>query len=181
MPTRRARVVSWLGEMVARQSDRWRLWAPVAFGAGCATYFALKTEPPLWPLLVLALAATGAWGAARLMNARRGLTLALMLVTCAALGLAAAKGRTIRVAAPIASASDGPVRIEGWVVDVDPPGERGMRVVIAPVRIEGLAPEATPLRLRATVRGEAPAPGSAIRLFAILNPPPGPASPGGYD
>ncbi|KQS55993.1 competence protein ComEC [Brevundimonas sp. Leaf363] len=181
MPTRRARVAGWLGEMVARQTDRWRLWAPVAFGAGCASYFAVKTEPPLWPLLLLALVATGAWGVARLMHARRGVTLALMLVACAALGLAAAKGRTMRVAAPIAPSSDGPVRIEGWVVDVDPPGERGMRVVIAPVRIEGLAPEATPLRLRATVRGEAPAPGTPIRLFAILNPPPGPASPGGYD
>jgi competence protein ComEC len=45
----------------------------------------------------------------------------------------------------------------------------------------GLAPEATPIRLRATVRGDPPPPGSAVRLFAILNPPPAPASPGAYD
>ncbi|MGA4923405.1 hypothetical protein, partial [Bacillus subtilis] len=26
---------------VAAQTDRWRLWAPVFLGGGCATYFAL--------------------------------------------------------------------------------------------------------------------------------------------
>ena len=54
-------------------------------------------------------------------------------------------------------------------------------MVIAPVRIRGLAPEETPVRLRATVRRAAPEPGEAVRLFAILNPPPAPASPGAYD
>lgn len=54
-------------------------------------------------------------------------------------------------------------------------------MVIAPVRIEGLTPEATPVRLRATVQGEPPSPGSPVRLFAIVNPPPPPASPGAYD
>src|SRR5690606_14936080 len=47
--------------------------------------------------------------------------------------------------------------------------------------IEGLAAEATPLRVRATLRGSAPPPGAPVRLFAILNPPPPPASPGAYD
>lgn len=31
------------------------------------------------------------------------------------------------------------------------------------------------------MRGEPPPPGSAVRLFGILNPPPAPASPGAYD
>ena len=31
------------------------LWTPVAFGAGAASYFGLKTEPPLW----IGLAAAG--------------------------------------------------------------------------------------------------------------------------
>ena len=104
-----------------------------------------------------------------------------MLVACLFLGLAGAKLRTERVAAPIAPGMAEPTVVEGWVVDVDSPGDRGHRIVIAPVRIRGLEPEATPVRLRATVRGEPPTPGEAIRLFAILNPPPPPASPGAYD
>lgn len=104
-----------------------------------------------------------------------------MLVACLFLGLAGAKLRADRVAAPIAPALAEPTVVEGWVVDVDSPGDRGHRIVVAPVRIRGLDPEATPIRLRATVRGQPPRPGEAIRLYAILNPPPPPASPGAYD
>jgi len=85
------------------------------------------------------------------------------------------------VAAPIAPAMSEPTVIEAWVVDVDSPGQRGARIVIAPVWVRGLTPDQTPVRLRATVRGEPPKPGEAIRLFGILNPPPAPASPGAYD
>lgn len=103
------------------------------------------------------------------------------MLACVAGGLAAAKVRTEMVAAPIAPAMSEPTLIEAWVVDVDSPGQRGARIVIAPVWIRGLMPEQTPVRLRATVRGEPPKPGEAIRLFGILNPPPAPASPGAYD
>lgn len=166
---------------LAAQRDRWRLWAPVAFGAGCAVYFALPSEPPLWPLLLFAAATGGVWILARRRGAGRAMTVPLMLLACLALGLAASKARTERIAAPIAPAMAEPVLIEGWVVDVDSPGARGSRVVLAPVRIRGLAPEETPIRLRATLRGAAPPPGAPIRVFAILNPPPPPASPGSYD
>ncbi len=104
-----------------------------------------------------------------------------MILACVCAGVMAAKLRTDMVSAPIAPALIRPTTIEAWVVDVDSPGQRGARVVIAPVWIRGVAPEDTPLRLRATVRGEPPRPGEAIRLFAILNPPPAPASPGAYD
>jgi competence protein ComEC len=160
---------------------RWRLWAPVAFGGGAAIYFALRTEPPLWPLAAVALLTTGVWLGARRRGLGRVVTLPLMLVACLFLGLAGAKLRAERVAAPIAPALAEPTVVEGWVVDIDSPGDRGHRIVLAPVRIRGLEPEATPIRLRATVRGEPPGPGEAIRLFAIVNPPPPPASPGAYD
>ena len=103
------------------------------------------------------------------------------MMACVAGGLAAAKVRTEMVAAPIAPAMSEPTVIEAWVVDVDSPGQRGARIVVAPVWIRGLTPEQTPVRLRATVRGEPPKPGEAVRLFGILNPPPAPASPGAYD
>ena len=170
-----------LGAQVAAQTLRWRLWAPVAFGGGCAVYFAFKSEPATSPLIIGAMVAAALWLWARRMAWARVLTLPLMLLACFALGMAVAKLRGDAVAAPIALAMAEPTVVEGWVVDVDSPGDAGPRVVIAPVRIEGLAPEDTPTRLRATVQGVAPEPGEAIRLFALLNPPPAPASPGAYD
>ncbi|NBB62857.1 DUF4131 domain-containing protein, partial [Pseudomonas sp. ODNR1LW] len=179
-PTPGARLRVWLADEVKAQALRWRLWAPVAFGSGAACYFALRTEPSLWPLAFGAAAVVAAWLAARRRGWGRRLTWPLMILACLTCGLAAAKIRTELVAAPIAPMAEGVV-IEAWVVDVDSPGENGARIVAAPVWIRGLSPEETPVRLRATVRGEPPRPGEAIRLFAILNPPPPPASPGAYD
>lgn len=180
-PTLRERARRFLSAQVAAQTLRWRLWAPVAFGGGCAAYFGLKSEPSVWPLVVGALFAAGLWLSARRLAWPRFAVLPLMLLSCFAFGMAASKLRTDAVAAPIAPAMAEPTVVEGWVIDVDSPGSVGPRVVIAPVRIQGLAPEATPERLRATVRGAAPAPGQPVRLFALINPPPAPASPGAYD
>jgi competence protein ComEC len=180
-PTLRERARRFLSAQIADQTLRWRLWAPVAFGGGCAAYFGLKSEPSVWPLVGGALFAAGLWLGARRLAWPRFAVLPLLLLACFALGMAVSKLRTEAVAAPIAPAMAEPTMVEGWVVDVDSPGSVGPRVVIAPVRIEGLAPEATPERLRATVRGTAPEPGEAVRLFALINPPPAPASPGAYD
>lgn len=180
-PSLRARISAWLHAQVAAQDMRCRLWAPVAFGGGCAIYFALPTEPSLWLLAAIGLVATSIWLTARRLGARRAITFSLMLLACLALGLTMAKVRAERIAGPIAPSLSEPTTIEGWVIDVDSPGANGHRVLIAPVRIRGLEPDQTPMRLRATVRGEPPPPGAPIRLFAILNPPPAPASPGAYD
>lgn len=166
---------------VAAQTDRWRLWAPVFFGGGCAAYFALKSEPELWPLIVAAVLSSGAWLTARRFGLAKRWTLILLMLACLCGGAAVAKLRTDAVSGPIAPALAEPTVVEAWVMDVDSPGERGARIVVAPVRIRGLAAEATPVRLRATVGGEPPAPGTAVRLYGILNPPPSPASPGAYD
>jgi len=163
------------------QTDRWRLWAPVAFGGGCGLYFVLKAEPPLWPLLLAAVVAAGLWAGVRRQGFGRAVTVPLMFLTFFFAGLTVTKMRSDNVAAPIAPASGDPVVVEGWVLDVDSPGARGARIIMAPVRVQGLAPEDTPVRLRVTVRGETPRPGDAISVFAILNPPPGPAAPGAYD
>ncbi|MFN7231296.1 MAG: ComEC/Rec2 family competence protein [Brevundimonas sp.] len=183
MPSLVQRLAAWLSGQVARQSDRWRLWTPVALGGGAATWFALSVEPPGWPLTLAALIAVVGWLVARRRGAPRAVTLLLLLVAALASGLALADGRSARVAAPVAPAMGGPVWIEGWVVDVEGPGTSGAaRILLAPVRISGLSPEATPVRVRLTLRdGAPPPPGTAIRVPALLNPPPGPASPGAYD
>lgn len=164
---------------IADQAERWRLWAPVAFGAGCGLYFALAREPPAGPLI----AAAAALAVVALVAIRRGWGLAtpLLLVALTAAGLMTARLRAEHVAGSVAPALEVPVRIEGWVIDVDSPGGRGARVVLAPTWIEGLAPEAVPRRLRLTVREAPPMPGTALSVRAILNPPPSPASPGAFD
>ena len=65
---------------VADQTDRWRLWAPVFFGAGCAAYFTLKVEPAGWPLIVAAVLSGGAWLAGRRLGLARRWTLALLML-----------------------------------------------------------------------------------------------------
>mgnify|MGYP006934754337 CR=1 FL=1 len=84
----------WWANEVRAQSLRWRLWTPVAFGAGAAIYFALKIEPPLWPLLLVAGLLSGAWLAAKWRGAVRRVTLPLVLLASFALGVAVAKPRS---------------------------------------------------------------------------------------
>ncbi len=155
----------------------------MAFGLGAAGYLTLRVEPPLWLALVAAALAIGG----RSLVARRWRTGALVigatLVAFAAAGFLAGKARSDRVAAPIAPTSGAPRVIEGWVVDVPSPGAGGMRLLLAPVRVSNLTPEATPVRVRITLRDgiAPPPPGSPVRVLAMLGPPPAPASPGAYD
>lgn len=165
----------------AAQARRWFLWAPVAYGIGCAFYFTLRQEPD-WSLVA---SVSGLGLVAAVLGSRTGrafLAIAGLLSAFGGAGFAAAKLRTAQVAAPVLPGRVGPSVVEGWVVDVHSPGASGGRLVIAPTRISRLAPERMPHRIRVTVGPEnVYGPGSAVRLTAILNPPPGPASPGAYD
>jgi competence protein ComEC len=177
-----AQAWDWLSDQAARQGERWTLWTPVAFGSGCALYFGLLREPQLWVAWLLAALVATLLAATR-WSVARWLTMTLVLGACVAGGFAVAKLRTQAVKAPVAAAGARPQVIEGWVLDVAAPGEGGQRLLIAPVRVGGWAPEATPIRVRVTLKpGMAiPAPGTAVSFLAILNPPPQPASPGAYD
>lgn len=167
---------------VSANLERVFLWTPVAFGLGAAAYLEAPVEPSVWILagVVLALAAMG-W-AARRWNATRGVVVLLSLLAFAAAGGLAAKVRSDRVAAPLIAGERVVRRVEGFVVDVVSPGAGGTRLLIAPVAISGLAPQATPRRIRVTIgENETPAPGQAVRLRAMLGQPPPPAAPGSYD
>jgi competence protein ComEC len=163
------------------QADRWSLWGPVALGAGCALYIGLRREPP-WGALIAAFAlSTGVAILVRRVRWGRALATLALLAALFSGGILLAKVRTARVAAPVAPAM-GMAQIEGWVVDVASPGATGDRLLIAPTSIQGLAPEATPIRIRMTIRdGRLAPPGSAVRFRGLLNPPPSPAAPGAYD
>ena len=78
----------------------------------------------------------------------------------------------------------GPVDVSGRVVWVGA-GEGPQRYLLDRVRIERLAPEATPARVRLSVRSTGPdglaSPGSWLTALASLRPPPAPAEPGAWD
>ncbi|MBS0334751.1 MAG: ComEC/Rec2 family competence protein, partial [Proteobacteria bacterium] len=173
---------AWLAEQVERQGERWRLWTPVAFGCGAGLYFALMREPRAWVALVGVAVAAGLVLGVRRWSRSRALTALLMLLASLVSGFSIAKLRTDHVKAPVAGSDTRPQRLEGWVMDIVSPGQGGPRLLIAPARIGDWAPGATPIRVRVTLRGGyLPAPGEPIRLLAVINAPPQPASPGSYD
>jgi len=163
------------------QLDRAFLWSPAAFGGGGAVYFALRIEPPLWLGLVGTTAGLGLWLGARRAHLGAGARFAAALLALFACGFLAAELRTAAVKAPIVWERTAG-QVEGWVVDVAGPGSGGGRLMIAPYAVQGLEPRELPARVRLTVGPSGLiGPGQAVRLRAILGPPPDPASPGAYD
>ncbi|WP_293377403.1 ComEC/Rec2 family competence protein [Phenylobacterium sp. SCN 70-31] len=173
---------AWLEAQAWAQADRWTLWTPVAFGGGCALYFTLLREPQPWVAWALLPVVLGLLVATR-WSSRRLATIALVLGACLVGGFSTAKLRADAVKAPVAQAGGQPQWVEAWVVDIASPGQGGHRLLLAPIRVGDWPAQATPIRMRVTLRPDTPLPrpGEAVRLLAILNPPPPPASPGAYD
>src|SRR5665213_958377 len=146
-----AQIAAGLGREVAGQADRALLWTPVAFGIGSASYLALKSEPPLWMVTLAAAICCPVALAARGLSRRRGVIVLAGLAAVASLGLFTAKLHSDQIAAPIAPANLGAPAVEGWVVDIETPSERGERLLIAPTWVSGLRLESTPRRIRIVV------------------------------
>ncbi len=168
-----------LGTLLLAERDRWVLWAPPALGAGIGLYFALPREPAmelaavlLAVCLVLPVALRRHWPAAVLAT---GLALV-------ALGFAVATWRTERVAAPVLQKRV-VTEVAGRVTVIDTRESGAERVTLDQVRIAGLGPEATPEKIRVTLRASDPpaAIGSRIAVRANIAPPPEPVMPGAYD
>lgn len=173
---------AWLTVQAGRQVDRWTLWTPVALGLGSALYFALLREPRAWVALICVAATVVLLIVGARHGGARRVTAAIVLAACALGGFGAAKLRTEAVCGPIAPADGKPERLQGWVVDVASPGQGGQRLLIAPARIGDWPANATPVRVRITLRsGYVPSPGEPISILAVINAPPPPASPGAYD
>ena len=167
-----------LAHEALEERERWVLWLPVLLALGVAAYFGLAVEPPGWigqlllGLCLVALVATRRHGTL--------LTLTLAL-TLPVAGFVAAQLRTATVAAPVLERT-GSYALEGRVVLVEDLERRLRLVVDAPV-IDEVAPEATPGRVRFSVRNPdlAVAPGDLIRARVRLMPPSPPAAPGDFD
>jgi competence protein ComEC len=183
---RGADILAGLRREIHGQSGRALLWTPVAFGLGAAAYLAMKSEPAAWMTVLPAAILCPLALALALVSRRRGPIVAAGLVAVAAVGLFAAKLHSDQISAPITPAGLGVVRVQGWVIDIETPSERGQRLLIAPTWIARLSAGDTPHRIRVVVASPggpeyAPAPGTAIQVDTLLDPPPGPASPGAYD
>ena len=162
--------------------DRAFLWTPVAFGLGAAGYLEAGAEPALWMLALATTSLAAIWWTCLRWNAPRGVVVLASLAAFAVAGGLAAKIRSDRVAAPVVSGERVVRWVDGFVVDVVSPGVGGPRLLIAPAAISGLSADTTPRRIRVTIgENETPAPGQAVRLRAMLGPPPPPAAPGSYD
>lgn len=178
-------IVSRLASLLLAERDQWALWLPVGLGLGAALYFALSREPWFW---LGALAAAG-FGVVFL-AARRGASPAALLLALGAAFLAAA-GLGFQAASVRAAAVDphplrgklGVVGYSGCVVTVEAGARDKARVLLDQVRLDGLGGREPPRRLRLTLRRlpDGLAPGACIAGRALVDPPPKPAMPGGYD
>ena len=169
-----------IARVLTEERPRWPLWLPPAFGLGVGIYFVLPHEPPGWlgGALFLAMVVIG-W----LLRRRALLFLLLLGFGTTAAGFAAAQLRTTLVAAPILEKSLNARKVEGEVLTIQLRA-KGRRMVLRSPRIDGLAPELTPARVRVTLAGDHGAalrPGDLVSLRAVLRPPPSPVSPGAFD
>jgi competence protein ComEC len=171
---------STLAALLDGEQGRWFLWLPVFFGAGIGLYFALFEEPDLSLSLGLLIAALG------LRVMARASLFAFLLTTvllCVSAGFFVAKLRTDIMAAPVLE-RHGAYDLEGFVESFDRQTPRRGRAVIrlTSMKYENTEVPKRPFRARVSVRGaEALMPGNAIKMRAILGPPPEPVMPGGYD
>ncbi|MGP8232143.1 MAG: ComEC/Rec2 family competence protein [Methylovirgula sp.] len=155
---------------------RFFLWLPVAAGAGVVLYLVADREPSLW----YAGLAAGVFGTlAAALRQHRVAQGVLLVLCCFCLGIVSASW-TARVAAPVLDHIT-VATLEGTIEEMDF-RESGARFLLRVDRAEGLAPQATPYRVRLTLKRTPPfEAGTYVRLKARLLPPASASLPGGYD
>nr|WP_089898299.1 ComEC/Rec2 family competence protein [Loktanella fryxellensis] len=157
-------------------------WVPVALALGIGGYFALLSEPGGAAFVALAgLAVVVVLAARWIALPVRPLWLALALI---ASGAVLAKIETQVAADPVLGFRYyGP--IEGRLVHIDRSASEAVRLTLDRVRLDRVAPDRTPGRVRVSLHGDQPGapflPGQTLILTGHLSPPAGPAEPGGFD
>lgn len=180
VPASSFRFLELLRDAALKERERWVLWLPVVLACGIGLYFALPNEPPSW---LGQAAAAGSLVATLLGRRRAAVFLPGIAGLCLATGFAAAQWRTAEVAAPVLQREIGPVGLSGQLVKVEP-GQGRVRLTLERLEIDRLATDATPARIRISSSGLGAAdlaPGDWVRGLVVLQPPPEPAAPGGYD
>src|SRR5262245_11638979 len=168
VPAWGVRVYAALADRLAAEGERRLLWLPVFFGAGIGAYFALKTEPPLWPSIIATLA--GAVSAFALRR-HQGWWEAVLAFTVFAAGFALIREAASEREATMLQRRLGPVMVTGRVIDLDLL-DKGWRLVIAPDPVPGLGAGEQPRRVRLHIppTSDLLNPGDRVSLKAMLFP-----------
>lgn len=171
-------LAAWLTE------ERGRLlpWLPLFMGAGAAGWLNWPGNPSAATLAGAGLiAGAGLW-----LHLRGGLfgyaIGACIMALCA--GFLLTELRALYVAAPVLGHRYyGPV--EGRVIAIDRSNSDKLRLTLDQLRLERVAPDRLPDRVRISLRGDwglpTPQPGTRVMLTAHLAPPSGSAEPDGFD
>jgi len=173
-----------LSDAVVAQTGRAFLWLPVAFGAGAATWLYLPIQPVTTWLLAPTVFLLAACLFVQRLHTSPHVVIFTNIFCVFMVGLSVCALRSDHVRAPVLPSDRHTYRLEAYVIDDLSASSDHPRLLLAPIRMDGLAPEKTPLRLRVSLRPGTNTdvrPGDAVSLFAILNPPPSPLIPGGYD
>jgi competence protein ComEC len=175
--SRAAEVVArWLIAEVA--PGRLGHWLPVAFGTGIVVYFTAQHEPLWWAGLALTLALAGAAVAVRARPVAFPILLGLTIV---AAGSATATIKTLLIDHPVLRRAAFGVEVAGWV-EAREERARSDRITLRVDRMEGRRLDATPERIRVSMRKKVMPPvGAYVTFKARLTPPLTPLRPGGYD
>ena len=153
------------------------LWVPVCTGAGAIVHLTAERDPSL----PFSLGLMAACGLLALLCRPKPAAFRIFIV-CAAFfgGLSSAGLRSARVDAPVLDRIR-VAKVTGFLEEVDHRRE-GARFILRVTSMEGLAPEATPYRVRLTTkRAMLEEAGTHVSLRARLLPPARAAMPGGYD
>ncbi len=175
-----------IADSFSRQAGRLFLWLPVAFGCGAALYLTLPFEPSGWWIFPPTMILASGLFLTRRMNFHPYIANFVLILLVVGLGASVAKLRTEHVRAPIVPSDRSTFGVQAFVVDNVSPSADQPRLLLAPYAMRGLEPRQLPLRLRVSLKpgslaGQDIRPGDAISVFALVNPPPTPSIPGGYD
>jgi len=155
--------------------------AIIAFAAGIAIYFAMPFEPQLWQCVFgVVIIGSVYWGLNRRAAPLAGLALCWLAVS---FGVGRGATHSLSVNAPTLPNYERSYDVTGWISGIDSSG-KGVRYLIEVGALSGVAAEKTPRAVR--VRLARPPEielraGDSLTIRAILNAPPGPVVPNGYD
>lgn len=159
-------------------NDRVILWIPVALGIGISCYFALPFEPPLvFGGLCLLFFVVAAYFA----NNKYFYPRAFLMCLFIALGFFVSQVQAHVAKAPVIE-KEIKANIVGRVITSSASMDKGQRVVLDNLEIEGLDKAETPetIRIRLTKKSNKVHDGQVISFFGVVMPPFDPARPDGF-
>jgi competence protein ComEC len=169
-------------KVLAHQQGHLFPWAAVGLATGVGVFFALRFEPDIIEISGILLLIAVVAGSTRFCQIE--IKPFLLLICVIMIGVVLASARAHMVAAPVLGFRYyGP--IEGRVVAIDRSNSEKTRLTLDRVRLDRMAPDRTPTRVRVSLHGDQPfldpKPGMRVAITGHLSPPSGPVEPGGFD